>query len=156
MEVDFSKILGSFAETSHHRKNSIPAASAASERSERSERSDSGVRTHILQDFCEDSRKAPKRTRHHRKNVNNNTRFPFPYLLRQVYVEWFFAPKTSPRRSKTAQSGPRRPKTGQRRPKRPPRRAKTRPRRPQDAPRGVQDTILVGLRSQNGAKLAPK
>ena len=37
-----------------------------------------------------------------------------------------------------------------------PKAARETPRRPQDAPRGVQDTILVGFRCQNGAKLVPK
>ena len=112
-------------------------AQRASERSERSERSDSGVRAHILQDFWGDSRKPPKRTRHHRKNVNNKTRFPFPYLDR--FMLGGYCVQDAP---KTIQDGPKRPKTPQDGPKTPQEAAKTRqdaPRTPQDAPKTPQE-----------------
>ena len=74
MEVDFSKIFGSFTETSGNNTTPLEKQYTSDERSERSERSDSAVRKHILQDFWGDSRKPPKRTRHHKKNVTRAAR----------------------------------------------------------------------------------
>ena len=148
LETEFSKILGSFTETSGNNTTPQEKQHTSGERSERSERSDSGVRTHILQDFWGDSRKPPKRTRHHRKNVNNKTRFPFPYLDRFMLGVF-----SEPRWPKTVHDGPKRPKTPQDGPKTPQEAAKTRPRRTKMPPEPPRTAKMTPKWSQFGIKI---
>ena len=100
-----------------------------------------------------------------RRNENNKTRFPFPYLDRFM-LAGFASRKASKRgraRQRRAKTHPRRPKmrqealkTGQRRPKRPPRGAKTRPRRPKMPPEPPRTANMTKKSSQVGMKIAHK
>ena len=135
--VDFSKMFRGFTESGRNNTTPQGKQNTFGERSERSERSDSSVRKHLLQDFWGDSRKPPKRTRHHRKNINNKTRFPFPYLDR-----FMLAGFSSERRQDAAgraKDAPRRTQDAPRCAKRLSRRAKDAPRGRQEAPRRAQD-----------------
>ena len=145
MEVDFSKILGSFTETSGN--NTTPQEKQHTN----GERSDSGVRAHSLQDFWGDARKPPTRTRHHRKNVNNKTRFPFLYLDRFMLGGFSRprSPQDAPRRPKAVQDAPRWAKDA-------PRGRQDAPRRAQDAPKTSQDTPKMPQDALKTPQHAPK
>ena len=87
LEVDFSRILGASPKpqetTRRHRKNSMPSASAASERAQRAKRAErlrclSAYSSGFSGRFTETTEKNTTR----RRNENNKTRFPFPYLDR--------------------------------------------------------------------------